>query len=272
MHFRMEGKTIELTEQQRCEEDFVIFGVRACDIQAFKVLDKVFLSDPVDTYYAARRERGAIVALACDEPAQSCFCKNFGVDPANPEADIVLWKVGDDYYCDAYTDKGRAIMANWDTEEADAAPVEWLKGEIAKKYDALPFAKLNLNGFDGDHLMEKFNSPKWKKALHGVSGLRQLHLCLPHLPVLRHQGLRQRPRHPALSLLGQLHVFRFHHDGARHQPPHAAGALSPEVYAQAGVLPGQQRRHVFLRGLRPLRAEVPHEPEYREGHKGLGRG
>ena len=33
----------------------------------------------------------------------------------------------------------------------------------SKKYESLPFAHLNLTGFDGDHLMEKFNSPKWKK-------------------------------------------------------------------------------------------------------------
>ena len=32
MHFRMEGKTIELTEEERASEDYVIFGVRACDI------------------------------------------------------------------------------------------------------------------------------------------------------------------------------------------------------------------------------------------------
>ena len=163
MHFRMEGKTIELTEQQRSEEEYVLFGVRACDIQAFKVLDKVFLADPVDTYYEARRKNGTIVALACGDPKESCFCKNFGVDPAQPDADVVLWLAGDDYYCEAYTEKGRKLMDTWQTEEAEQETVEWVKGEITKKYDALPFAKLNLNGFDGDHLMEKFNSPKWKK-------------------------------------------------------------------------------------------------------------
>ena len=163
MHFRMEGKTIEMTEQQRCDEDYVLFGVRACDIQAFKVLDKVFLADPVDRYYEARRNHGTIVAIACGNPKDSCFCKNFGVDPAQPDADVVLWLGGDDYYCEAYTEKGEKLMATWETEAAEKETVEWLKGEITKKYDALPFAKLNLNGFDGDHLMEKFNSPKWKK-------------------------------------------------------------------------------------------------------------
>ena len=115
MHFRMEGKTIELTEQQRCAEDYVIFGIRACDIRAFKVLDKVFLADPVDTYYAARREHGILVAIACSDPEDSCFCTTFGIDPAQPEADVVLWKKGDEYYAKSYTEKGEKLMSAWET-------------------------------------------------------------------------------------------------------------------------------------------------------------
>ncbi|MBR6753559.1 MAG: 4Fe-4S dicluster domain-containing protein [Clostridia bacterium] len=163
MHFRMEGKTIELTEEERAKEDYVLFGVRACDMQAIRVLDKVFLSDPVDTYYVARREHGIIVGLACDQPGKNCFCKNFDIDPAQPDTDLVLWPAGDTYYCEAYTDKGRALMDGWDTEEADENAVAEIKENITKKYDALPFAKLNLTGFDGEHLMEKFESPQWKK-------------------------------------------------------------------------------------------------------------
>ena len=34
---------------------FAIFGVRPCDVRAFDVLDRVFLSEPADVYYAARR-------------------------------------------------------------------------------------------------------------------------------------------------------------------------------------------------------------------------
>ena len=163
MHFKMEGKKIQLTEEERANEDYVLFGVRACDMQAIRVLDRVFLSDPVDTYYAARREHGTIVGLACDAPGKNCFCKNFGVDPAQPDADVVLWPAGDEYFCEAYTDKGHALLSSWDTLEADECAVAAIKEEIGKKYDALPFAHLNLNGFDGEHLMEKFESPQWKK-------------------------------------------------------------------------------------------------------------
>ncbi len=162
MRFRMEGKTIELTEQERCDEDYVFFGARACDLRAFQVLDKVFLAEPVDTYYAARRAHGITVALACAEPADTCFCGVFGVEPGEPEADVILWRVGDDYYADSRTEKGAGLMEGWDTVEADEAPVRWIKGEIKKKLDSKPFAHLSLEGFDGAHLKEKFESPKWK--------------------------------------------------------------------------------------------------------------
>ncbi|MGN0742931.1 MAG: 4Fe-4S dicluster domain-containing protein [Candidatus Fimadaptatus sp.] len=163
MHFRMEGKTIELTEQERCDEDYVIFGMRACDIQAFRVLDKVFLADPIDTYYAARREHGILVALACGEPDDTCFCTTFGIDPARPEADVVLWRKGDEYLARACTEKGEALLGKWDTEAADDNAADDVIAAIEASIDAKPFAHLNLNGFDGEHLNELFNSPKWEK-------------------------------------------------------------------------------------------------------------
>lgn len=163
MHFRMEGKTIELTEQQRCAEDYVIFGIRACDIRAFKVLDKVFLADPVDTYYAARREHGILVAIACSDPEDSCFCTTFGIDPAQPEADVVLWKKDDEYYAKSYTEKGEKLMSAWATEEADEAAADEVKAQIKANMESKPFAHLNLTGIDGDHLNELFNSPKWER-------------------------------------------------------------------------------------------------------------
>ena len=78
------GKKIKIEPESLADHDFVLFGVKACDIRGFQVLDKVFLSDPVDSFYAARREHGIVVGLACTEPAQTCFCKVFDIDAADP--------------------------------------------------------------------------------------------------------------------------------------------------------------------------------------------
>ena len=85
VEFKMDGKKIEINDiRQECE-DFVIFGVRACDARSFTILDKVYLSEPVDSFYKNRRDHGTVVTMACDRPAETCFCQTFGIDPTAHE-------------------------------------------------------------------------------------------------------------------------------------------------------------------------------------------
>ena len=65
-----DGKKIKIEPQALQEQDFVVFGMKGCDIKGIEVLDKVFLADPIDTFYAARRNHGIIVAMACNEPVR----------------------------------------------------------------------------------------------------------------------------------------------------------------------------------------------------------
>ena len=159
LKFRMEGKHIEISEAPKSEEDFVIFGVRGCDAKSFDVLDRVFLVDPRDEFYAARRAHGTVVTLACAQPEESCFCTNFGVNPAKPAGDVTAWIADGDMYFEANTEKGERLIAG--LADADTEKVEAQQNEIAEITRKLPFANLNLAGFDGEHLMEKFNDPKW---------------------------------------------------------------------------------------------------------------
>ena len=61
--FRVTGKQLDLIETRDQTEPFVLFGVRACDARSFEILDKVFLAEPQDTYYASRRANGTVVTL-----------------------------------------------------------------------------------------------------------------------------------------------------------------------------------------------------------------
>ena len=160
LKFRVEGKSIEINQAPLCEEDFVIFGVRGCDAKSFEILDRVFLVDPRDEFYASRRAHGIVVTLACSEPEESCFCTNFGVNPANPGGDVTAWIVGEEMFLQANTEKGEKLIAELDEADKKAAEDEQARiSEIVKK---LPLNGLNLEGFDGEHLMEKFNDPKWE--------------------------------------------------------------------------------------------------------------
>lgn len=163
--FKRGEKTIDIIENRDPSEPAVVFGVRACDLKGFEVLDKVFLADPVDTYYAERRSKVAIVALACSEPEETCFCTTFGIDPTNPEADATAWIAGDELYIKACTEKGEELLALADGVllEADEKNVEKQKQDVKEILSQLPLNDLSLDGFDGEHMMEKFNSEKWKE-------------------------------------------------------------------------------------------------------------
>ena len=160
-----DGKKISIAPEKPQEESFVVFGIKACDVRGIAVLDKVFLSDPVDSYYAARRQHGTIVSLACAQPEESCFCKSFGINCAQPEGDVVTWLADGYLYWQAATDKGEtltALVAHL-LEETDDKAVSAQKAQIAAIYEKLPYADLSLEGWGGDCLKEKFDSPLWEQ-------------------------------------------------------------------------------------------------------------
>jgi len=77
-----EGKAAFQTSPQVPQKTALI-GLRACDLQAIAVQDKVFLqgSHP-DPYYKSMRQRLLLVVVDCAEPAPTCFCTSVGGNPA----------------------------------------------------------------------------------------------------------------------------------------------------------------------------------------------
>ena len=73
-------------------------GVRACDLAALQVRDRVFLGGPfVDSAYRARREATFVLAANCTSPAGTCFCASTGTGPACGEGyDLLLTEIVSD--------------------------------------------------------------------------------------------------------------------------------------------------------------------------------
>jgi len=168
-----EGKNITIEPQALQEKNFVVFGMKACDVQGVKVLDNVFLSDPVDTFYAARREHGIVVSLACHEPEDSCFCKTFGIDAAEPQADVAMWQVADGYAWEAKTEKGEKLtelVKEYLTEQDLAKEVEAEKEAIRTLIDKMPNSNLSLEGWGVGKTKERFDDPKWKELSDACLG------------------------------------------------------------------------------------------------------
>lgn len=167
--YEMSGKEVKVVDPRKNVEDFVIFGMRACDARGFTAIDNVYLNmNPVDSYYKNRREHGTVIVLACNEPAKTCFCSTFGIDAslAKPAGDVSCWLADGKYYFEANTDKGKAFVENAKSalEDADTSAVEACKKDIAEKVEKLPFAHLDLSKFQGKDMLKIFNSKIWDKV------------------------------------------------------------------------------------------------------------
>ena len=127
---KKEQHKLSVEPQTLADQNFVAFGMKACDIQGIKVLDKVFL--------------------------------------AEPDADVVMWNANDTLYWKAVTDKGTALTEALSgvLENADAADekaVETEQENIRAIVEKLPYTNLSLEGWNGNVTEEKFNSPVWEK-------------------------------------------------------------------------------------------------------------
>ncbi len=159
----MNGLKLEIKDTRKECEDFVVFGVRGCDVRAFDILDRVFLVDPIDTYYKNRRSHATIISLACNRPEETCFCNAFGIDASDPNGDITAWKHGDTLYMDAKTEKGEALIAKLGAvlEDADSAPVEEVKSAVKTVMSKLPLANTSFEGMKQSDLLAHFKNEKW---------------------------------------------------------------------------------------------------------------
>lgn len=163
--FKYDQGNLSINAAELCNQPFVLMGVKACDLRSFELLDMIFLSEPVDQFYKARREAATIVALACAEPEDTCFCTTFDVQAQTPGADVDTYVIGDELYWVANTDKGQALTTQVSSllQSADAETVKAEQARIAAELTALPLAKLNLPAFAGEALKDIFESKVWEK-------------------------------------------------------------------------------------------------------------
>ncbi|MCR4789802.1 MAG: 4Fe-4S dicluster domain-containing protein [Treponemataceae bacterium] len=175
VNYKREGKSIIVEDPRKEVEDFVVFGVRACDAKGFETIDRVYLNmNPVDSYYKNRREHGTVITMACNDPEKTCFCSTYGIDAslAKASGDISCWFTDGNYYFSANTEKGKALLESIkeNLTDSDQKAVEKAQKDISEKIEKLPFAHLDLSKFQGKDMLKIFNSPLWDKVAEPCLG------------------------------------------------------------------------------------------------------
>ncbi len=156
---------ISIEQTAICDDKFVVFGMKNCDFKALEILDRVFLTEPVDTFYKARRENATIVTLACAKPSESCFCKTYDIDCAQGEGDVSAWIIGEYFYWCANTQKGQALVDSVSSlfDDDDGSETEKEKQRICDIVQNLPLMSLDLKQWGSGKTAERFDSPLWDK-------------------------------------------------------------------------------------------------------------
>ncbi|MEW6214571.1 MAG: hypothetical protein AB1478_05115, partial [Nitrospirota bacterium] len=93
------------------DKPIAFFGMRACDISALKLIDKVFLEGPVrDQKYDLLRRNAVIIAVNCLYPGDNCFCNSMGAGPEIKDSfDIAITELDDSFLFEIGTVAGEKI-------------------------------------------------------------------------------------------------------------------------------------------------------------------
>jgi len=94
---RANGGAPAVEEEPPDETPLAFLGVRACELNAIAIQDRVFTGGKfVDGDYAARRRGVFVVAVNCGEPAATCFCVSMDAGPRVEQGyDLALTEVLD---------------------------------------------------------------------------------------------------------------------------------------------------------------------------------
>ncbi len=111
---RLTGGTF-VVEQERPAVKMAFLGVRACELNAMAIQDRVFLGGAhTDAAYADRRRDNFIVALNCGVAGGTCFCVSMGTGPkAERGFDLALTELlqPHEFLVETGSDRGAALLA-----------------------------------------------------------------------------------------------------------------------------------------------------------------
>ena len=92
------GGGFDVVPEQHESQRTAFIGVRACELNAIQIQDKVFMGGPhVDSDYKARRDNVFLVALNCGQAGGTCFCVSMNTGPkAGTGFDLALTEILED--------------------------------------------------------------------------------------------------------------------------------------------------------------------------------
>jgi len=152
---------------QAAEDDGVAYaflGVRACELAAIDVQDRVFLQPRyIDPMYAARRSRALFIAVNCTRAASTCFCVSMRTGPhCETGFDLALTELPRGFVIETGSERGAEILASLPTREVTEADLrdaeERRQLAVVQQTRSLPLDELH------GLMLSRLQHPRWDEV------------------------------------------------------------------------------------------------------------
>jgi len=147
---------------------YAFFGVRACELAAAGIQDRVLIEDRfTDPAYRDRRNNSIVIAVQCSEPAATCFCTSMGPGPRVRKGfDLALTEVVEagthEFLVEVGTELGADLLA--DLEYADASTELREKSQALTRHAEKAITRRLETSDLSEMLRENFDHPHWDQV------------------------------------------------------------------------------------------------------------
>jgi ferredoxin len=147
---------------------FAFIGVRACELHAIAIQDRVFLEGPYrDLAYGTRRQDAFFVAVNCSDAGGTCFCVSMGTGPkADAGFDLALTEMIDgarhEFLVEVGSEAGGTMLDRLPHRTASSADLLVAEEVIARTRSKMG-RTLETNGLK-ELLQANLTHPRWEEV------------------------------------------------------------------------------------------------------------
>lgn len=161
----LKNNKFEIEKPEAPKEKYAFIGVRACEISAIEIHDRVFSGGEYqNSVYKNLRKNSLIIAVNCSKAGSNCFCTSMGTGPEVKSGyDLLITELLNEsrheFLIESSNLKGEELLNELNTKDATENDIKWKKQIIEN-------TKLQVQKFlETDNLKEvllkSLESPVW---------------------------------------------------------------------------------------------------------------
>lgn len=181
VQIRRKGGDLEVSAPAPAERKLALIGVRACEVAAIAIQDRVFGGrEYTDADYVARRAGVFVLAVHCGDPAATCFCSSMGTGPrASTGFDLAATELFGPhrFVVEVGTSRGEALLAKVRSAEATEADEEAAQA-VTRAAEARMVRHVDTTGLPA-LLMQNLEHPRWDELASRCLGCANCTMSCP---------------------------------------------------------------------------------------------